>query len=61
MSYVLVLSRLIATFAQSNPLENLKTAFEVAEKELDIPQMLDPEGNGKGRKGEPLFDCASLF
>ncbi|XP_065832776.1 alpha-actinin-like [Oscarella lobularis] len=28
---------------KSNPLENLKTAFEVAEKELDIPQMLDPE------------------
>eukprot|EP00118_Oscarella_pearsei_P024574 m.306337 g.306337 ORF g.306337 m.306337 type:complete len:880 (+) comp41163_c0_seq1:81-2720(+) len=28
---------------KSNALENLKTAFEVAEKHLDIPQMLDPE------------------
>lgn len=29
---------------QENPLENLNTAFDVAEKHLDIPRMLDPEG-----------------
>jgi hypothetical protein len=31
-------------FAQDNPLENLNLAFDVAEKYLDIPRMLDPEG-----------------
>lgn len=30
---------------QENPLENLNTAFNVAEQHLDIPRMLDPEGN----------------
>ena len=30
---------------QDNPLENLNLAFDVAEKYLDIPRMLDPEGN----------------
>ena len=25
-------------------MENLMTAFEIAEKHLDIPKMLDPEG-----------------
>lgn len=29
---------------QDNPLENLNTAFDIAEKHLDIPRMLDPEG-----------------
>lgn len=29
--------------SKDNPLENLNTAFEVAEKYLDIPRMLDPE------------------
>lgn len=28
---------------KDNPLENLNTAFDVAEKHLDIPRMLDPE------------------
>ncbi|KAJ8308636.1 hypothetical protein KUTeg_013510 [Tegillarca granosa] len=28
---------------KENPLENLNTAFDVAEKHLDIPRMLDPE------------------
>ena len=31
---------------QDNPLENLNTAFDVAEQHLDIPRMLDPEGMG---------------
>ena len=30
---------------QDNPLENLNLAFDIAEKYLDIPRMLDPEGN----------------
>jgi len=29
---------------QDNPLENLKTAFNVAEEHLDIPRMLVAEG-----------------
>ncbi|XP_041351422.1 alpha-actinin-like isoform X2 [Gigantopelta aegis] len=29
--------------SKDNPLENLNTAFEIAEKHLDIPKMLDPE------------------
>ena len=31
-------------FPQDNPLENLNLAFDIAEKYLDIPRMLDPEG-----------------
>lgn len=30
---------------QDNPLYNLNLAFDVAEKYLDIPRMLDAEGN----------------
>lgn len=30
--------------SKDNPMENLNTAFDVAEKYLDIPRMLDPEG-----------------
>jgi Ca2+-binding EF-hand superfamily protein len=29
--------------SRENPLENLNTAFDIAEKHLDIPRMLDPE------------------
>ena len=29
---------------QDNPLENLNLAFDIAEKYLDIPKMLDAEG-----------------
>lgn len=29
--------------SKDNPLENLNTAFDIAEKHLDIPRMLDPE------------------
>lgn len=32
--------------SKDNPMENLNTAFDVAEKYLDIPRMLDPEGIG---------------
>ena len=31
-------------FVQDNPVHNLNLAFEVAEKHLDIPKMLDAEG-----------------
>lgn len=31
---------------------NLNTAFDVAEKYLDIPKMLDAEGEQAGRKTE---------
>lgn len=30
--------------SKDNPAENLNTAFDVAEKYLDIPRMLDPDG-----------------
>lgn len=30
--------------SKDNPMENLNTAFDIAEKYLDIPRMLDPEG-----------------
>lgn len=30
--------------SKDNPYENLNTAFDVAEKYLDIPRMLDPDG-----------------
>lgn len=30
---------------QGNDMHNLNLAFEVAEKHLDIPKMLDAEGN----------------
>ena len=29
---------------QDNPLENLNLAFDIAERYLDIPRMLDAEG-----------------
>ena len=29
-------------------MENLNLAFDIAEKYLDIPRMLDPEGNNFG-------------
>ena len=37
------LSELFLCF-QDNPVHNLNLAFEVAEKHLDIPKMLDAEG-----------------
>lgn len=37
---------------QDDPIGNLNTAFEVAEKYLDIPKMLDAEGEDKASLGE---------
>ena len=34
----------VSFVAQDDPLKNLNLAFDVAEKYLDIPRMLDPEG-----------------
>lgn len=38
------------TFLQDDPIGNLNTAFEVAEKFLDIPKMLDAEGEAVTEK-----------
>lgn len=38
-----------AKLSKDNPMENLNTAFDVAEKYLDIPRMLDPEGMCDGK------------
>lgn len=41
---------------------NLNTAFDVAEKYLDIPKMLDAEGELRGRKSAasvPVLICQS--
>ena len=35
---------LIVLLSQDNPVENLNLAFDIAEKYLDIPKMLDAEG-----------------
>jgi len=37
--------KLCVSMSQDNPLYNLNLAFDVAEKYLDIPRMLDAEGN----------------
>lgn len=42
--------------SQDNPMENLNTAFDVAEKHLDIPRMLDAEG----RAGDGVSHTLSL-
>ena len=39
---------------QDNPLENLNLAFDVAEKYLDIPRMLDAEGECTKDVGESI-------
>ena len=44
-----------AKLSKDNPLENLNTAFDVAEKYLDIPRMLDPDGKPVAPYFPPLF------
>lgn len=39
-------------FLQDDPIGNLNTAFEVAEKYLDIPKMLDAEGEATRRQSD---------
>jgi len=46
---------LMFAFSQDDPMTNLNTAFDVAEKYLDIPKMLDAEG--KTFRGQFLFHC----
>lgn len=53
MTYVLMFA-----FTQDDPMTNLNTAFDVAEKYLDIPKMLDAEG--KTRRGQVSFCSTSL-
>lgn len=40
---------------KDDPIGNLNTAFEVAEKYLDIPKMLDAEGEGKRASNNTCF------
>lgn len=47
--------------SKDNPLQNLNTAFDVAEKYLDIPRMLDPEGNKSFEINNPLYLRRLLF
>lgn len=53
-----VLFNLDILIFQDNPIENLNTAFDVAEKHLDIPRMLDPEGKTENRLS-PLLELLS--
>ena len=39
-----VLKHFTSNFFQENPRENLNLAFDIAERYLDIPRMLDAEG-----------------
>ena len=47
--------------SKDNPLENLNLAFDIAEKYLDIPKMLDPEGKTPATTYIALFLLASLI
>lgn len=47
-------------FHQDDPMTNLNTAFDVAEKYLDIPKMLDAEGELMGRKNAVLSPSFNL-
>ena len=39
-----MLNHVVLRFLQDDPLTNLNLAFDIAEKHLDIPKMLDAEG-----------------
>lgn len=47
--------------SKDNPLENLNTAFDVAEKYLDIPRMLDPDGKCLVFREPVTFDISVHF
>jgi hypothetical protein len=47
--------------SKDNPYENLNTAFDVAEKYLDIPRMLDPDGRQKYLNTELNFCSTMVF
>ena len=60
----------VVFFSQGNDLYNLNLAFDVAEKHLDIPKMLDAEGRDYDgdlyvcfarRKERKLWTCWSQF
>ena len=38
--------------SKDNPLDNLNLAFDIAEKYLDIPRMLNAEGKAKSKEGQ---------
>ncbi len=50
---------LMFVLTQDDPMTNLNTAFDVAEKYLDIPKMLDAEGETCG--GQVSFCSSSLW
>ena len=49
----------MSSLLQDDPIGNLNTAFEVAEKFLDIPKMLDAEGTVYMRTN--VFICALTY
>ena len=40
--------------SKDNPLDNLNLAFDIAEKYLDIPRMLDAEGKDRSKEDQQL-------
>ena len=61
MSGPIVIHDSFYIFDQERPLENLNYAFDVAEKHLDIPKMLDAEGRlGYDTAKDDMFSSGSL-
>uniref|UniRef100_A0A8C7DVM6 Actinin, alpha 1 n=1 Tax=Oncorhynchus kisutch TaxID=8019 RepID=A0A8C7DVM6_ONCKI len=46
---------------KDDPMTNLNTAFDVAEKYLDIPKMLDAEGKTRSVQGQGMFSPYSFL